>query len=173
MKRLIPLLPFVALAACATTPPPPPPPPPPASADIYREADYAWSNGAGDNVILGSVGYRTKAGGAYSCAGFTVALTPATPMSAKRIDKLYGSTVSAVATTDEVRARSAGEAAPPYADFVRTTKCDAAGKFGFQALPDGDWFLVARAKPAKGDAGVVIMQYVEAGGGQTRTIVLK
>lgn len=172
MKRLLTLLPLAFVAACATTPPPPPPPPP-ASADVYREADYAWSTGAGDNVILGSVGYRSKAGGAYSCAGFTVALTPATPMSAKRIDRLYGSTDHAVATTDEVRARSAGEAAPPYSDFVRTTKCDADGRFGFQALPDGDWFLVARAKPAKGEAQVVIMQYVEAGGGQTRTLVLK
>jgi hypothetical protein len=174
MKRLIPLLTLAALAGCATTTPKPAPTTPRASSDVYRPSDYAWSTAPGTNVILGSVAYQTKAGGTWTCAGSSAALTPATPMSAKRINRLYGSTEHAVATLDEVRSRSAGDEAPPYVDYVRNTRCDAGGKFAFQGLPDGDWFLVARAQPAKGgEPNVVILQYVEVRGGRTVTLALK
>ncbi len=177
MKRLIPLLPLVLLAACETTQGPPPPPhraaPPPAASGPADElAAFAWSSQTGTNGIVGTVGWRTKAS-AYSCAGGSVGLTPDAPASARRTEKLYGSSEHAVDTLAAVRARSAGEAAPAYGEYVRSARCGDDGRFAFTDLPDGSWFLIVRAHPLKG-AGeeMVIMQRVETGGGATRTLAL-
>src|SRR5262245_61416847 len=116
MKRLIPanLLPqslvllfaLGALAACATTPEPsriasrePPPRDP---------ADLSWSLEQGANTVEGRIGYATRAGGAFTCAGQSIALTPQGPSSAERMVRLYGSTEHAVATVETVRTRSTG-----------------------------------------------------------------
>jgi hypothetical protein len=172
---LLALIPFLALSACETQggPPPPPPgygqvhrPPPPGSATHYDARDFAWSAETGGNAINGRVAYRTKTVSAFTCAGGSVVLTPETPYSSARTMRLYQSVQHAVTTGDAVRERSAGDGAPPYASFVRSATCDAAGRFGFHDLPDGAWFLVLRAKPVHGDgAAVVIMRRVEARGG--------
>ena len=185
MKPILPLLSFaalLALAACGTTQGPPPPypvapahqPPPPGSADHFNARDFAWSNGQGGNSITGRVMLRTKASGAFSCAGGSVALTPETPYSAARTLHLYGSDQHAVASVESVRDRSAGEGPPPYTSFVRSTACGDDGRFSFSGLPDGAWFLIARAKPVHGDgAPQVIMQRVVTRDGQTVALDLK
>lgn len=187
MKQVLPLVALAALlglAACETEGGPPPPyphpahrpapTPPPPSADHFEARDFAWSNGQGENSIAGRVALRTKKSGAFTCAGGSVALTPDTPYSAARTMHLYGSDQHAVSTVEAVRDRSAGEGAPPYTSFVRSTQCGDDGRFAFSGLPDGSWFLIARAKPAHGDgAALVIMQRVETGGGKTVSLDLK
>jgi hypothetical protein len=173
MKRLIPLLPLLALAACQATGPAPRPASRPPAAEINPvDAQFGWSARAGANSVTGSVVYRTKANGAFSCAGRSVALTPAAPLSAERTEHLYGSSDHAVASIADVRERSSGQAAPAYAAYVRSTQCDEAGHFAFRDLPDGAWFVVATAKPAKGDP-VAIMHQVEARGGVNRAVTLR
>jgi hypothetical protein len=175
MKRLIALIPLLALAACETTAPKGPPPrhapPPPAEANPV-DYQFGWSARAGANTIAGLVTYRTKAGGLFSCAGRSVALTPAAPLSAERTERLYGATDNAVESIDVVRERSAGQPAPAYAAYVRSTECDATGHFAFHNLPDGAWFLIGTAKPTRSGDPVVIMRQVEARGGVTKTVSL-
>ncbi|HEY3812460.1 MAG TPA: hypothetical protein VGL66_04485 [Caulobacteraceae bacterium] len=186
MKQRIPALltlgSLLALAACETGGGPPPPPsvpppshrpPPPGSADHYDARDFAWSNGQGQNSIVGRVALHTKTAGAFTCAGGSVAITPQTPFSAARTMRLYGSDQHAVASVDTVRERSAGQAAPPYTSFVRSATCGDDGRFAFHDLPDGAWFLIARAKPAHGDAAMVIMQRVETRDGKTVALDLR
>ena len=185
MKPILPLLSFaalLALAACGTSQGPPPPypvaaphrPPPPGSADHFDARDFAWSNAQGGNSITGRVMLHTKTSGAFSCAGGSVALTPETPYSAARTLHLYGSDQHAVASVESVRDRSAGEGPPPYASFVRSGTCGDDGRFAFHDLPDGAWFLIARAKPVHGDgAALVIMQRVVTRDGQTVALDLK
>jgi hypothetical protein len=184
MKRaliLIPLLPLLALAACETAAPPPPPmryrpppPPPVISGDRFDARDFAWSERNGRNVIDGEVVLHTKKSGGFTCADGSIALTPETALSAARTLRLYGSTDHATTSVEAVRERSAGESAPAYAAYVRSTKCDAAGHFVFRDLPDGGWFLIARAKPERGDGTpVVIMRRVEARGGIVQSLGLR
>jgi hypothetical protein len=188
MQRIVRFLPhaaalasLAAVAACGTVSGPigvpgprqPPPPPPPSSTEFFAR-DFAWSAGTGANTLNGAVAYRTKAKGAFTCAGGSVGLTPATPLSERRIVKLYGNTDRAIATVEEVRQRGAGDPPPAYGDYVRTVQCDAKGKFSFNGLPDGTWFLVVRARPLKGTVaqGVVMMRRVDAVGGGVQTITL-
>ncbi|MBS0295193.1 MAG: hypothetical protein JSR45_02705 [Proteobacteria bacterium] len=174
MKRLTPLVLLLALTACETTtrpfPGPRPEPAPPPNPVDYQ---FGWSARSGANSITGSVAYRTKAGGAFTCAGRSVALTPAAPMSAERTERLYGSTEHAVSSIEAVRERSAGQAAPAYANYVRAGQCDETGHFAFQDLPDGAWFLIVTAKPARAGEPVVIMRAVEARGGIRQTVAVR
>ncbi len=186
MTRALPLLaltPFLALAACETSGGPPPPgpgygqvhrPPPPGSATHYDARDFEWSAQSGANAVNGRVAYRTKAVSAYTCAGGSVALTPETPYSSARTMKLYESVQHAVTTTAAVRERSGADGKPPYADFVRSTTCDPSGRFAFNGLPDGAWFLVTRAKPVRGESEpVVIMRRIETHGGVSLNLDLR
>lgn len=170
MKRLLPFAALLALAACETTGPAPRPP---LATGLGHDA-FAWSNRTGANAIHGSVAYATKAAGRFTCADGSVALTPVAPASSDRTEKLYGSTEHAVATVEEVRSRSAGMAEPDYANYVRSTRCDTQGRFSFQGLPNGDWFLIARAKSSHGKgADVVIMRRVETRGGRAEVLELR
>jgi hypothetical protein len=173
MKRLIPLVALLALAACSTTGPMPGPGPAPAPPPNPVDYQFGWSARSGPNSIAGAVAYRTKAGGLYTCAGRSVALTPAAPMSADRTEHLYGSTEHAVAPIQAVRDRSAGEAPPAYANYVRAGQCDETGHFAFQDLPDGSWFLIVTAKPARAGEPVVIMNAVSARGGIRQAVAVR
>ena len=175
MKRLLPLILLLAplaVSACATAPDGLSPAAQSPTSALERQ--FAWSGLAGDNAIRGAVAYRTPAGGAFSCAGRSVALTPAAPISAIRTERLYGSTDHAVSSLEAVRQRSAGQSAPAYARWMRSTQCDEQGRFAFEGLPDGGWFLIATAKPERAGAQpVVIMRRIEARGGQTRMLDLR
>ena len=118
MKRFLPLLPVLVLAACETVSPQPHPAPSPqprVATGGYEARAFDWSTQTGANSLQGHIAYRAKTS-AYTCAGGSIALTPATAYSARRTERLYGSTEHAVESVERVRARSAGEAAPPYAD---------------------------------------------------------
>lgn len=173
MKRILLIaLASAALAACETTAPVPPPPPPPApAATSFHEENFAWSAQAGTASISGSVVYR---GGAerYSCATQPVILIPDAPYSRGRIASLYGSADKAVLTVAEVRSRQAGRPRDEYSAFVRSGSCDATGRFVFQGLPAGGWFLVAVARPEQQGEPLAIMKRVAVRASEVRAVVL-
>jgi hypothetical protein len=174
MKRLLALLPLVALAGCVGTPRYAPPPPVSSSATVRAE-DFAWSTGEGVNTVTGSVAHRARPGAApWTCAGGSVGLTPETEYSRRRVSALYGSTRRAVLPAQLVRSRAVEQAAEDYSRYIRSARCDAEGRFTFTGLPDGGWFVIAQAKPAAGtdqQDALAVMQHVETRGG--RTVVLK
>lgn len=178
-SRLIPTLGLAALAlsACAPTlgPPPPgrrpPPPPPSAGPANFSAADFAWSQAPGRNGIQGSLAYR-NGGGAYTCAGSGVVLTPETPWSRRRMNVLYGSTERAALPAEEVRKRT--PSAPPgdAGPFVKRTTCDAASRFSFQGLPNGAWYAITIARPAAQPQGgtIALMRRVVTRGGRVTQV---
>jgi len=157
----------VTLAACETVPPPPPPPS--SAPPVFRTRDFAWSSERGSSSIQGSVEY----GRGYSCAGQPVVLNPDTPYSRARIEQLYGSSERAALPVAEVRSRQANRPSDDYSAFVRRTTCDAQGRFNFQGLPAGAWYVIAVAQPSggQGDA-MAVMRRVDTRPGVARTIVL-
>jgi hypothetical protein len=181
MRRILPLSAasvagLVLLAACATTPPPraaappPPPPPPPTPAE-----EFAWSTVRGSNTLIGALLYRPVSAEVWSCAGQAVALMPETSYSRGRIMALYGSADRSLQTVAQVRTRSAANPGADYSQFVRSTSCDPADTFTFNALPDGAYFIIARVRqiqPANGGGEMVVMQRVELRGGQAVRLTL-
>jgi hypothetical protein len=151
----------------AYAPPPPPPPSygPPAVGGGFDPNEFAWSSAVGSNAVIGRVLYHAGDGSTWSCTGQTVALIPRTRYSAGRMRALYGSDERAVAPVAAVKARDAATPGVDYGRFVRTAVCDTRNGFVFSHLPDGAFFVIARAKPHRGSAaaddGVVVMQRVE------------
>ncbi len=118
--------------------------------------------------------YQAAPGETWSCAGFDQALMPETSYSRGRISALYGSADRAVRSVAEVRARSAANAGPDFAQFVRQATCDGQNSFTFRDLPNGAYFVIARMRPVRpaGGGEVAIMQRVELRGGETVRVVL-
>lgn len=168
MKQLIPLLALAGLAA-ACAPVPGPAGPSGGSAAVFSNEDFAWSAVPGDNSIAGRVAYAADRRD-WACAG-AVGLTPDTPYTRRRIGTLYGSTSQAAIPAAVVRARSVQEAGADYRSYVRDTRCDDQGRFRFEGLPDGGWFLIAPVS-AEGEEPVVLMQRVTTARGRTTTVTL-
>lgn len=133
----------------------------------FSASDFAWSEARGRNTVQGRVAYRD-----WTCGGGAVGLTPDTPYSRSRVARLYGSTASAVLPVAEVRSRQVSEAGDDYSRFVRTTRCDDAGAFRFDSLPDGSWFVIGRARPQAGGEGVALMKRVQTRGGRVVAVQL-
>lgn len=168
MKTLLPLLALGALAvACAPVPGPGGPvggPPP-----TFSNQDFAWSAVPGDNAVAGRVAY-SRDGRSWACAG-AVGLTPDTPYTRRRIGTLYGSTQQAAIPAAVVRARSIQEAGDDYRSYVRDTQCDADGRFRFDYLPAGSWYLIAPVR-ADGEEPVVLMKRVTTARGRATAVTL-
>lgn len=155
------------LAGCETGPKPyygervpPPPPPPPRN-------EFQWSAGAGNNSLQGTAVWR-RDGRTFSCAGRSVALNPETPYTRKRMIELYGSDEQAIRSVAEVRARSTSEPSRAQA-YVRSSQCDAQGRFAFHGLPSGGWYVIVRGDSASG-ASEVALKRVHVAGGEVRAV---
>lgn len=158
LARLATLAAPLVLAACATAPVGPSPygPPPPRSGIFiqapYRPADFAWSQAKGGNGIRGA----SPKG--YSCSGLGVALTPDAPYSRERIAKLYGSVSRADRPVAEIRAQPVTNDNPDLIRYVRQARCDAAGRFSFDGLPSGSYFMIAQVSGPGGP--LALMRHV-------------
>lgn len=146
------------LAACA--PMPAPGPVAPGLSRDFDVADFAWSAAPGSAAINGQVTYRAG-GQAYDCIG-SVGLTPETPYTRHRFMNLYGSLEEAALPASTVRARTVGEASEDYRAYVRDTTCDSQGRFRFEGLPAGGWFIIAPVRTGS-DEPVVLMRRVRTG----------
>ena len=151
------------LSACETTMAPGP------AVAVFDATAFAWSTVPGDAAISGQVAYA-GGGQRWSCAG-SVGLTPETPWTRQRFQTLYASTERAAVPAAVVRARSVSDASADYQTFVRSTTCDGAGRFSFDGLPAGSWFVIAPVTLA-GQDPVVLMRRVETRPGSGTTVTL-
>jgi hypothetical protein len=111
-------------------------------------------------------------GRGFSCSG-QVVLTPEAPYSRWRIVQLYGSDDHAALPVAEVRSRQANRPSDEFSAFVRRTTCDAQGRFSFQGLPAGGWYVIAVARPSSGQGqDMALMRRVETRPGTSRSITL-
>jgi hypothetical protein len=161
------------VASCASTPSSTPktataaaPQPPPSPT-----AEFDWSNAPGTNKLIGTVAYAPDHRSHWSCRNESVVLMPDTPTSRTRVSALYGSTSFAVRPVEEVKTKSASLGDVSFANFIKHTDCDEDGNFSFEGLPDGSWFLVARANRTHGKSGssddaVALLQRVTLSGGR-------
>jgi hypothetical protein len=168
MKRIVAIcLAGAALAACTTDNmggPSPVGPPPPSSYQQnppgagFEEGAFAWSRGAAGGGIRGVVTYG---GASYTCGD--VVLLPETPWTRARMERLYGSSVSAVIPVDDVRARTPHDAndiaqSRSSATYARHAQCDPGNHFRFDGLPNGAWYIITVATPRGGGPKIALMK---------------
>ncbi len=129
----------------------------------FDSANFAWSQAAGQGAIAGTVRY-SDGGMAYRCAG-SVGLNPVTPYTRHRFNTLYGSIERAAVPASVVRARTLEPAHPDYPQYVRSTSCDAEGRFAFRGLPAGEWFVIAPVQAGNGEPVVLMRRVVTRSSG--------
>lgn len=120
------------LAACAA--------PPQATTQPPRIAGPAWSASdhlafaaEGPHQLLGQAFLRQRGGGVVTCAGTKVMALPDTGyFRALIINVRAGHAVS----QDELEQARA-------ARVVRSTTCDASGRYAFERMPAGDWHVIS------------------------------
>ena len=157
LRRFVVLGSLFLLAACETLQSgPPPPPPPPAFASIQGLAQYYALDGR-----------------LYSCAGFSVALIAESPKVRARMVALYGSSEHAIASTQAIRARSAG--APQADEPADSAQCGRGGEFVFHNVLPGVYFMIAHVRAAstgKASDDQVILQKIAVEADQARRVRL-
>lgn len=124
-----------ALSACQSSTPPTFS----ASAPAFDPAEAAFIKKAGKAKIAGHAFWRDGKGGTVNAAGEIVRLVPVTAYSRARFATLYrgGRTVAASAIAK-------AEADPAYADYTRTTRAESSGRFEFDNVAPGAYFVTAQ-----------------------------
>ena len=103
----------------------------------FDPALAAFVNQKGKATIDGHAFLRKKNGVVVNAAGEVVRLVPVTPYSQDRFQKIYGNRKFAAART----ATHPEPADPAYATFTRQTKADAGGKFSFENVGPGRYYV--------------------------------
>jgi len=143
----------------------------------FQPEQVAWAREAGENRIEGTALLRTRGGEPRTCAALDVGLIPWSRHAGERMAHLYGSLKGGFRPVG-TGLRWANDDESFYAS-VRRAKCDADGRFEFDSLPDGEWFVEAfvtweapRVNFSGGPQGGTLMQRVKLEGGRTEKIVL-
>lgn len=138
----------------------------------------AWLDEEGENSIEGTALLRTVGGEARTCAALDVWLIPVTTYAKKRMLRLYGNLQSGYRSADSGELRFVPEFTN-YHDDGFMTRCDAQGRFEFDDLPDGEWFITASvywgvpvSQYNTSIQGGALMQHVRVSGGRTERVVL-
>ena len=70
----------------------------------------------------------------------------------------------------EIRSKVIANDNPDLARFVRRARCDAEGRFAFDGLPDGSYFLIAQV--TGGPEPLALMRHVVLRGGDIEAVNL-
>ena len=141
-------------------------------ASRFDAGEAAHIHQAGDNVIDGRVFVRLWSGEEVPCAGHTVQLVPQTALARERMDRLYGQAGLRRHVRNPVKLEKPD---PRYWDYMREAPCDAQGRFRFEGVADGGYFVVGsvswRGLHGHWQAGS-LMQAVEVRGGEAANLIL-
>jgi len=167
----------VALTSgCATSPSATAPAPAPARIGVPFDAgDVAWSRAAGTATVEGRAAITLAGGAPQTCAGGEAQLFPANAYSAEMMRIVFGSDVRGFAPQGS--ARYPENVAADFRTIVRRIGCDADGRFRFDAVPAGRWYVFSNVVfrgtgPEAAPQGGALMQRVDVAEGARATVLL-
>jgi hypothetical protein len=160
-----------SLTACA------PRPLPPVNITTVFDAEQAKNlSKVGTNTIRGSALMRQVNGGINTCAGQPVLLIPATIHAQKRMKILFGNATKAMRPVGrEVVIKGSP---PEYFKLTRNTTCDAQGRFVFDKVTDGSFYIATNVVWSsfgffyRTPQGGTLMEKVTVGENEIKEIVL-
>lgn len=140
----------------------------------YDEAATLAQMGEGTNSIKGSALFRQQGGGVVTCAGFPVAVFPATPYSRARMTAIYGSPSGGLSPVVGAVEPVFNPDPPGYVKALRETRCDAQGFFRFDKMKSGEYYVISRILWMAGYArqGGVMSSLVTVKDGEVADVVL-
>lgn len=142
----------------------------------FDPAEVAWFAARGTNTIAGNAIVRTARGTVKTCAADIVTLSPVSRYGRERMQALYGSDEEGFNPIVGGHPADFGGDDPRYLATARTTRCDAHGRFAFDELPDGDYYVVAmvtwRERGFGLEQGGYLMRRVHVSTGETKEVLL-
>ena len=149
----------------------------------FAADEVSFIHQQGNNTVSGSAFMRQGGGGIVTCAGKAVFLVPEGGHSRERIEKFYEiveehltTYIAAIGISD--MAVGYGKRLPPpseeYLAATLGTPCDASGKFSFEGLADGSYFIMVEVLWHVGNIpqGGLLMTPVTIEGGVHRKVVM-
>ena len=141
----------------------------------FNAADVAWSRAAGTATVEGRAEVPDPGGRPQGCAGGEAQLFPADPYATSMMRFIFGSDARGYAPL--ATARYPSEVAADFRHTVRRIGCDADGRFRFDAVPAGRWFVFTNVvfRSARGDAepmGGSLMQRIDVAEGARTSVLL-
>jgi hypothetical protein len=134
--RFVPIIPLCLLAAgCRSSQPSAPL----ATATPFDAKEASFIKTKGETKVSGHAFWRSSDGGTQNAAGEIVRLVPATAYSRERFGTLYGGKHSINA--GEVPHTDPDAA---YADYTRTTRAESNGRFEFENVAAGTYFVTTQ-----------------------------
>jgi hypothetical protein len=141
----------------------------------FNAADVAWSRAAGTATVEGRAEVPDPGGRPQGCAGGEAQLFPADPYATSMMRFIFGNDARGYAPL--ASARYPSQVAADFKDTVRRIGCDAEGRFRFDAVPAGRWYVFTNVvfRSARGDAepmGGSLMQRIDVAEGARTSVLL-
>ena len=163
MKKLVMVLAAFALSSCAMKPI--------QLTQTFDEAEAQKYMKDGKNTIEASAVWREKNGHLQTCAGYWVYLYPATEYAKERLTHQFGEGKRGFRTLRQGKQIFAPDEAQ-FHKLSKKTVCDVDGKFTFENVADGDYYIVTNIiwgdpeYPDEQTEGGALMHKVSVKGGQ-------
>jgi len=127
----------------------------------------------GSATVSGNAFMRQRGGGVVTCAGQSVVLTPATPYATARASAKFGVGGNGFRSADVPPVRFTPDE-PAFAEMARKTRCDSSGRFAFDLVADGVYFITTEVTWFAGSAaqGGELMKRVIVTDGKSRDVVI-
>jgi len=110
----------------------------------FNSEEVSWFKEEGNNTIEGEALIRTLDGSIKTCAGYKVTLTPLSSYATQVMKFYYGSDSEGFLPTKKALEEKVVQLEPyseEYYKLIREAVCDINGKFKFENLPDGTYYL--------------------------------
>ena len=163
MKRFALIFAVLALSSCALKPV--------ELTKTFNEDEAEKQMKEGKNTIEASAVWREKNGHLQTCAGYWVSLYPATEYAKERLMHQFGEGKRGYRTLSQGKQTFIPDEAQ-FHKLSKKTVCDVDGKFTFENVADGDYFIVTSIvwgnpdDPEEQTEGGALMHKVSVKGGQ-------
>jgi hypothetical protein len=127
-----------ALAGCRSTSEPAASP---QASVAFDPTEAAYIKKTGPTTISGHAFWRDDKGGTVNAAGEVIRLVPATAYAQQRFAVLYRGQRSIPASQIQQT-----QPDPKYADYTRTVRAESSGRFEFEGVAPGEYFVTAQVR---------------------------
>ena len=141
----------------------------------FDASEIAWSRDPGTATVEGSAAMSTPGGARQTCAGGEAQLVPAGAYSAQMMRIVFGNDVRGFVPL--ATARYPTNMVADFGKTVRRIGCDAEGRFRFDNVPAGRWYVFSNvvfprgAGDAKPQGGALMRGIDVAEGSRTQVLL--
>ena len=132
----------------------------------------------GSSTVAGTAFLKLADGSIKDCAGFNIELLPVTAYSRERITKTYGDDQQGQILIEQNPPKFTPDV-PEYHEMLIKGACDSRGAFTFNAVPAGDYFVMAFiiwddvSAPTPRKTGGGVMKRIRVAPGSRVDVLLK